>query len=81
MLDFGFESSIVGTIAFVASAGEPASELAPFGLELPGDLQAVATSTEMVKIAIALINIKRNSFFLITPSPPMYGMSVRRYRR
>src|SRR5258707_4898823 len=51
----GSNRSIVGTIALDAIASEPVSELALFGLELPGDFLAVATSTEMPMIAIELI--------------------------
>ena len=66
----GSNRSIVGTIALDAVVNEPVSELAPFGLELPGGFLAVATNTEMLMIAIELIIIVRKSFFRVTPSPP-----------
>ena len=57
------------TMAFEAMANEPLSESAPFGMELLEDSLAVATSIEMLDVAIEIIKIVRRSFSSITPLP------------
>jgi len=60
------------TTALEATADESASELAFFGLELPEDLLAVATSIEMLVVAIDLIKIVRKSLSRLTPLPSKF---------